>query len=276
MHQHNLIDSYADEVAAHLRLPRRARAAALADLRGGLRAAALDLGAEEAVHSFGPASATAARLDAEYADPFRRAWLPFGLSPRTLAARACAAMDPSGPWFVPRVVGVGWDLNLGRLARALGLLGFDDLDDQVARSVPDGAWRLALAAVSLPVAAAAAVAAAGIGAMPSAPAHWPLLGPADGWASSDVAFAPALVVGAAAQALALAALWGRAELPVRLALIGFAAAGATVALGIAVMTRWLAQAPGALSLVPLAAAALAGAALAGAIVRSGRSRVIAG
>ena len=137
-------------------------------------------------HTFGPPMATASRLDAEYGDPFHRSSLPFGLSPRTLGARARAAMDPTGPWFVPRVVGLGWDLNLGRVARALGLLDFDDLDDEVGRAIPDGAWAWALAAVSVPVGVAAAVAASGISAMRTAPAHWPLLGAATRWASPEI------------------------------------------------------------------------------------------
>jgi len=273
MHQNNLIDSYVDDVDAHLRLPRRSRLQALADLRAGLRAAALDLGAEEAVHTFGPAASTAERLASEYADPFHRPWLPFGLSPRSLGARARAAMDPAGPWFVPRVVGIGWDLNLGRLARAVGLLGFDDLDDEVARAIPHDAWRWAFVAVSVPAGLAAAVAASGVAAMPLAPAHWPLLGPADRWAPPDVAFAPVLVFAAVGEALAVVAVWRHADLPVRLALAGFGSIAAVLALGTAVTTRWLARAPGGLSLATLSVAALGAASLVGAVVRSGRTRV---
>ena len=274
-HPNNAIDGYVDEVGWYVRLPRGARLAALADLRGGLRAAALDLGAEEAIHTFGPPQATASRLEAEYADPFRHSWLPFGLSPRTLGARARAAMDPTGPWFVPRVVGIGWDLNLGRVARALGLLDFDDLDDDVGKAIPDGAWAWALAAVSVPVGLAAAVAASGISTMRTAPAHWPLLGSATRWASPDVAFAPVLVFAAVAEALAVAALWKRADLPVRLALAGFGGAAATMALGNAVMTRWLAAAPGATTFAVLVGGAIGGASLVGGVVRAGRARVAA-
>ncbi|HEX2857794.1 MAG TPA: hypothetical protein VHO26_10020 [Propionibacteriaceae bacterium] len=273
MHQNNLIDSYVDDVDAHLRLPRWSRLQALADLRAGLRAAALDLGAEEAVHTFGPPASTAERLASEYADPFHRPWLPFGLSPRSLGARARAAMDPAGPWFVPRVVGVGWDLNLGRLARAVGLLNFDDLDDDVARAIPHGAWRWAFVAVSVPAGLAAAVAASGLGAMRIAPAHWPLLGPADRWAPPAEAFAPVLVFAAVAETLAVAALWRRADLPVRLALAGFGSIAAVLALGAAITTRWLAAAPGGLSLATLGIGALGAASLVGAVVRTGRTRV---
>ncbi|HET9126491.1 MAG TPA: DUF5808 domain-containing protein [Propionibacteriaceae bacterium] len=273
VHQNNLIDSYVDDVDAYLRLPHWSRLQALADLRAGLRAAALDLGAEEAVHTFGPAASTAERLASEYTDPFHRPWLPFGLSPRSLGARARAAMDPAGPWFVPRVVGIGWDLNLGRLARAVGLLNFDDLDDDVARAIPHGAWRWAFVAVSVPAGLAAAVAASGVGAMPIAPAHWPLLGPADRWAPPAEAFAPVLVFVAVAEALAVAALWRRADLPVRLALAGFGSIAAVLALGAAVTTRWLAAAPGGLSLATLGLGALGAASLVGAVVRTGRTRV---
>ncbi|MDA8438148.1 MAG: hypothetical protein M0Z51_04685 [Propionibacterium sp.] len=268
------IDSYADEVARLLRLPRRARAAALADLRGGLRAAALDLGAEGAVHSFGPPPATAERLEAEYGDPFRRSWLPFGLSPGTVGARARAAIDPTGPWFVPRVVGIGWDLNLGRLARALGLVGFDDLDGDVAAAISASTWRWALAAVSVPAGLAVVVATSGMSTMTAAPAHRPLFGPADRWASPSEAFAPAVLFAVAAQGLALTALWPRFDLPLKLALVGFGSAGAAMALSAAIMTRWFGHAPGIWSLLALAAGAVGAAYLIGAIVRTGRDRVL--
>ncbi len=269
------IDSYVDEVAGLLSLPRSARAAALNDLRDGLYAAALDLGADEAIHSFGPPQATAERLAAEYRDPFRRPRLPFGLSPRRLGARARAAMDPTGPWFVPRVIGIGWDLNLGRLARGLGLLGFDDLDDDVAAAIPSSAWRWAAGAVSASAAVAAGVAGSGIAEMATAPAHWPLLGPADRWASPGEAFAPALVFAAAAEGLAVAAMWPRLDLTMRLALVGFGVVGAAMALSAAIMTRWFGRVRGIWSLAVLAGAVVAAAALTGAIVRSGRTRVLA-
>ncbi len=268
------IDSYTDEVARLLRLPRRARSAALADLRGGLRAAALDLGADEAIHSFGPPPTTAERLEAEYGDPFRRSWLPFGLSPSTLGARARAAIDPAGPWFVPRVVGIGWDLNLGRLARTLGLVGFDDLDADVAGAIGASTWRWALAAVSAPAALAVAVATSGMSTMATAPAHWPMFGPADRWASPSEAFAPAVLFAVAAEGLALTALWPRFDLPLRLALLGFGASGAAMALSAAIMARWLGQAPGIWSLLSLAAGAVGAAFLVGVIVRAGRERVL--
>ena len=275
MRASNDIDGYVGEVARRVSLPRAARTSALADLREGLRAAALDLGPDEAIRRFGPAAATADRLQADYGDPSRRSSWPIGVAPRTLAARARAAMDPSGPWFVPRVVGIGWDLNLGRLARTLGLLGYDDLDDDVAGAVPATAWWWALAAVTTPATLAVAVSASAMATMRLAPAHWPLTGPADRWAPPGVAFAPTLVFAAAAEGLALAALWTRLDLPVRLALVGFGAAGAVMALSAAIMTRWFGRAPGVWSFLGLAVSAVGAASLAGLVVRAGRVRVLA-
>lgn len=45
--------------------------------------------------------------------------------------------DPSDPRiFVPRAIGLGWDVNLGAIAVKLGWLREDDLDDDVISAIP--------------------------------------------------------------------------------------------------------------------------------------------
>ena len=60
--------------------------------------------------------------------PRRRHWhgriarlVPYDLRPPTLARVRASLWDPKGAFFTPPAFGVGWSLNLGRLARRLGL-----------------------------------------------------------------------------------------------------------------------------------------------------------
>lgn len=64
--------------------------------------------------------------------------------------------DPTNPrLFVPRLFGVGWDVNLGALAVRAGLLRPDDADAEVLAAIPARAVRLAQA---VPVVVAASTA----------------------------------------------------------------------------------------------------------------------
>lgn len=60
--------------------------------------------------------------------PDQRTWhgavaglVPYDFRPPTLARLREALWQPEGPLVVGQVFGVGWALNLGRLARLLGL-----------------------------------------------------------------------------------------------------------------------------------------------------------
>jgi hypothetical protein len=56
--------------------------------------------------------------------PEQRTWegrllgvVPYSLQRPTLARAKARVWAPDGPLFVPKVFGIGWDLNLGRLVR---------------------------------------------------------------------------------------------------------------------------------------------------------------
>lgn len=59
------------------------------------------------------------------------------------APRYSRVWDPMNPAiFVPRVVGLGWDLNLGAVAVKLGWLRPDDMDEDVIEAIPERALAL--------------------------------------------------------------------------------------------------------------------------------------
>lgn len=200
------IDGYVEEVAARLELRGRRRDVALATLRADLAAAASELGEAGAVEGFGPARETAARL-AEEATRDRAAGagrfsVPLSLDPRGIPARARAAFDPAEPrLFVPRVLGVGWDLNLGAAAVRLGLLRPDDLDDAQYADVRPVELARGRAGVAVCAAATAGLAVTGIRRGALLPAHWGIDGRPDRWAAPWPALAPALAVSAASVVL---------------------------------------------------------------------------
>lgn len=96
-----------------------------------------------------------------------------------------APQDPR--LFLPRVVGLGWDLNFGALAVRLGLIE-PDAEDVPFASVPDSAFRTALA---LPAAFGVATVAHYAVRGPSLPArlpnHFDGAGRPDRWVSKGVA-----------------------------------------------------------------------------------------
>lgn len=76
------------------------------------------------------------------------------------APRYSRVWDPMNPSIlVPRVIGLGWDVNLGAVAVKLGWLRPDDMDEDVIEAIPDAALAVARA---LPIAAAIATAVASI------------------------------------------------------------------------------------------------------------------
>lgn len=108
--------------------------------------------------------------------------------------------------FLPRVLGLGWDLNFGALAVRLGLIE-PDAEAVPFTSTPDAAFR---AAAGLPIALAAATALHYLvrgRALPAMlPDHWDIAGSPDRWtqkgraAAADLAatIIPAAVAGWAA------------------------------------------------------------------------------
>ncbi len=126
---------YENAVERHLRLRGRTRSRALADLGDLVRELRAD--GVEPEDALGTAADYAAALDAE-----------FGTSqtPRTIGEFASAigtgigrrmagTFDPADSRIlVPRVVGLGWDFNMGAIAARLGLLRPDDMDQDTLDS----------------------------------------------------------------------------------------------------------------------------------------------
>ncbi|WP_051209023.1 hypothetical protein [Propionicicella superfundia] len=268
--------AYMAEVARHLPLRGTARRAALRDLEEALREASDALGPDEAVRSFGHAGETAARLTDERGGEGgpRLLGVPLGLDPRTLPARLRAVMDPSGPWFVPRVVGAGWDLNVGRVLGALGLVQADELDEDVAAAIPVSRWRLAAVAGVLPFAVTLVVAAEGISRMRLAPLHWPAVGPADEWGSPRAAFGRTMALGAVGAVAVSVSQASRPALATRLGALTAGVVLVDLAAGVTAMTRWAGRRSGAWVLGALAAGTLRAAVLSGALARAGIDRVV--
>ncbi|WP_432558485.1 DUF5808 domain-containing protein [Granulicoccus sp. GXG6511] len=143
------MNPYVTDVARHLSGVRRAdRDAALRDLEE-----LLATGVTPA--ELGPAEEYAAGLREQLGRPRFR--FPGGLwMGREARARLWAPADPR--LFVPRSLGIGWDLNVGALAVRLGWLRPDDADADVFAAIPAGvraaqrAVPVALAALSVPAA----------------------------------------------------------------------------------------------------------------------------
>lgn len=210
-------------------------AAQLADLPGPLRRQVIDeLGAilAEGVtpEDLGPAEAYAAELRADLlpeSDPADAegdvlGFFPYetrGATEAGVRSRIWAPQDPRV--IVPRLMGIGWTVNLGAVAVRLGLLRPDDWDEQSHEQVPSAmvaVWR-GLPAVFAATAISAAVVASRRGR--PVPTRWRGGIPAD-WVDARWTAAPAAVA-------ASAALWG--ALPatgddrfLRPALAGYAAA----------------------------------------------------
>ena len=137
----------------------------------------------------------------ELGDP--REYAAMVSSETELPDRYSRVWDPTNPkLFVPRVIGFGWDLNLGALAVKLGWLRPDDIDSDVIGAAPEWAMRLSaglpLMGAALAMSASAVAASRSDGMLPS------------GW---DIGFRPNRYTGTApalAPGIALsagAALW---------------------------------------------------------------------
>lgn len=185
---------------------------------------------EEVIEAFGPpADLVSALLEAlghretgSHSGDFAQAdaeilGVPVGVTPITTAERFAQRMwNPRDPRiFVPRLFGIGWDLNFGALAVRLHLLRPDDVEDVTFEAVPT--WMTGALAWGSVAALAAAGAYAFITAdtLPARiPVHFGLAGP-DRFASPLRAAAELLGIGALPVALMAARVFmRRAALPV--------------------------------------------------------------
>lgn len=198
-------------------LPSDARAAAhgfldaaVAATERGLRE---DVRADLTSHLCEHLSATATPEDVERvvaalraddsAEPGGSRW-PAGLRLRGMLARIAETWwRPSDPrLFLPRAVGLGWDVNLGAVAVRLKLIE-PDAEAVPFTSTPDAAFRLA---AGLPLALAGATAlhylVRGRSLPPRLASHWNAAGRPDRWVPKERAAATDITLTAGAAALA--------------------------------------------------------------------------
>lgn len=116
--------------------------------------------------------------------------VPMSFSGLTDANARLRAFEPENPnFFVPRTVGIGWDINIGAIAVRLGLLRPDD-------SVPDLADHIPAATINAlrisPLVGGAAVTIAGVRAArqhQTMPTNWGLTFRPTRWGSGAAAMA---------------------------------------------------------------------------------------
>ncbi|HET6351861.1 MAG TPA: DUF5808 domain-containing protein [Coriobacteriia bacterium] len=175
----------------------------------------------EAVDASAAIDETPAAIDARTK---RVLGLPYEFRVPTAERVASRWWDPSNPHvFVPRVFGIGWDLNFGALAVRFGWIE-PDAEDEPFASTPESAF---MACLMLPVALFAFVVisyAVTVASLPTRlPVHWNLAGHADNWASAEWAFMPlALFAGLSTLWAAYSTVRDRPRL-LRGAVTGFAA-----------------------------------------------------
>lgn len=210
-------ESYLHEFGEHLtgRLPESLRRQAVDEARTALDEAFEGMGRQpsrdEIEEAFGSplqfadalAGEIAARATAEPEQPRRRAegdvlGVPWGARPladaQTWAERLWNPRDPR--LLMPRVFGIGWDVNFGALAVKLGLLRPDDVDDATFERVPRGLTAgLAWASVATLALAAAYALVSAPHQPPRIPTHFGVHGP-DSFASPLLAAAQYLGVAA--------------------------------------------------------------------------------
>ncbi|MFL0578617.1 hypothetical protein [Dietzia sp. 179-F 9C3 NHS] len=138
--------------------------------------------------------------------------------------------------FVPRVYGLGWDVNLGAVAVRLGLLRPDDLDDTQFADIRPAEHVRARAGLAAATVATAGLVVVGLRRGAALPAHWGPTGRPDRWARPLPALAPALVTAGTAVALPVTLDAAAAGPRVRVGGTVVGTALATLAAGLAALT----------------------------------------
>lgn len=146
--------------------------------------------------------------------------------------------NPADPrLFMPRVWGMGWDLNMGALAVKLGLIE-PDAEDEPFALAPDGAFVLALVVpVALTVITIGTYVALRDRFPAQLPVHWDWRGEPDDFAAAIIAFAPLFMMAVLPTTWAA---WlvarGRSSRPAKGGAIGFATFLSTLATGVWLQT----------------------------------------
>lgn len=145
-----MTDGYLRAVRAHLgRLHRADRRRTLLALSAQLKELA-ETGGDPVSTLGDPATYAAHLLEALLEEPpaDNARWRILGFPVETrgpLSAEVRSrTWDPANPrLFVPRLLGIGWSLNLGAVAVRMGLIRQDDIDDDVLTCIPKRDLRLA-------------------------------------------------------------------------------------------------------------------------------------
>ncbi len=138
--------------------------------------------------------------------------------------------------FVPRVFGVGWDLNFGALAVTLHLID-PDAEDEPFALVPVRDFLIALAVpVGLTLAMAASFAVLRSSLPAELPVHWNASGEVDRYGSQATAFGFLFLLAGLPTAWAVWSVVARRSPLARGAVIGFATFMSALAAGIWAMT----------------------------------------
>lgn len=201
--------------------------------------------------------------------------LPYELRIPTAKRIASRWWDPRNPRvFVPRVFGVGWDVNFGALAVLLHLIE-PDAEDEPFAAVSDRAF---LAALLVPVGLTAFVIGSYLavrGALPpTLPAHWTLAGRPDSYWPALGAFAVPLVMSVSSTVWAVWTVARSRSGLARAATIGFAAFLSAVSAGVWTLTLITAMGAGGQWWLPpvcVSAGVWAPLAVLSALARSGRA-----
>lgn len=172
----------------------------------------------------------------------------YRLTPAHLASRWWNPRDPRV--LMPRVFGLGWDLNFGAVAVKLHLIE-PDAEDEPFATVSDRAF---LVALLVPVALTAFLIGTFLGTrlvLPaSLPTHWNAAGTPDGYWTQGAAFGFLLAVAILPTAWALWSVATRRPPLSRGAVIGFASFTSALAAGIWVLTLATVLAPPVSSAMP--------------------------
>lgn len=193
----------------------------------GLSAA---LGAGPKGYSAGAVSAQS--QDARTVRAGRLLGIPFDVRVPTASRIAERWWDPANPHiFVPRVFGMGWDVNFGAVAVSLGLMRPDD-EDEPFGAVPDRAFVFAMLVPVAFTAFIVGVALATAGRLPAdLPAHWDIVGRPDGFWSKGAVLAFDLTLAALPTAYAVFSVVARRSRLERAASIALASLMGVLAAG---------------------------------------------
>lgn len=185
--------TYIDQVAAQLgALSPAARQAALDDLRAALADGATEdyLGAPaDYAAAVRDAFATDGEPQDEQGSVFGVPYDTRGATDPVVRSRIWAPSDPH--ILVPRLLGLGWTVNLGAVAVRLGLLRPDDWDDDSLDAVDPRVLAGLRVAPVLAASVAVVVSVRTWRRGAPVPTRWRGWGRADGWAGPSAALLPA-------------------------------------------------------------------------------------